>query len=127
MNKNTPKNLLLFSVGGLGYGLLEILWRGSTHWSMLLTGGGCLMLLDRLDMRHQGEWLFLRCIRGSVLITFVEFLVGIIVNRVFQMDVWDYSAQRGNIAGQICPLYSILWYFLCYPVFGLLKKMRGQK
>ena len=123
MNKH---NMLLFPIGGLGYGLLEILWRGSTHWTMLLTGGGCLMLLDRLDMRHHGEWLFLRCIRGSMLITAVEFAVGILVNKMFHLIVWDYSAQRGNIAGQICPLYSILWYFLCYPVFGLLGKLRKK-
>ena len=126
MKKYNLKKMLLFPIGGLGYGILEILWRGSTHWTMLLTGGGCLMLLDRLDMRHQGEWLFLRCIRGSMLITAVEFAVGVLVNLVLHLNVWDYSAQRGNIAGQICPLYSILWYFLCYPVFGLLEKLRGK-
>lgn len=126
MKKYNLKKMLLFPIGGLGYGLLEILWRGSTHWTMLLTGGGCLMLLDRLDMRHQGEWLFLRCIHGSMLITAVEFAVGVLVNLVLHLNVWDYSAQRGNIAGQICPLYSILWYFLCYPVFGLLGKLRGK-
>ena len=30
---------LLLLAGALGYGLLEISWRGWTHWSMLLSGG----------------------------------------------------------------------------------------
>jgi uncharacterized membrane protein len=124
MKTNFSQKIMLFSVGGLGYGLLEILWRGSTHWSMLLTGGGCLLLLDRLDLRHRQEWLVVRCIRGSLLITAVELLVGLLVNRLLRLNVWDYSAQRYNLAGQICPVYSLLWYLLCYPVFGMLHKLR---
>lgn len=116
----------VFSLGGLGYGAIEILWRGATHWSMLLTGGVCLMLLEKLDNRHQNEWLCLRCIRGSIVITGVELVVGLVVNRLLGMQVWDYSAQWGNFAGQICPLYTIYWYFLCYPAYGLLRRMKGR-
>ena len=29
----------LFLVGAGGYCLLELLWRGRTHWTMALTGG----------------------------------------------------------------------------------------
>jgi len=32
---------ILFSIGGAGYALLEILWRRKTHWSMAVTGGIC--------------------------------------------------------------------------------------
>ena len=34
-------NFLMFPIGALGYGLIEILWRGYTHFSMLLAGGIC--------------------------------------------------------------------------------------
>ena len=113
-----------FILGGLGYGGIEILWRGATHWSMLLTGGVCLLLLEQLDRRYQQEWLFLRCIRGAMVITGVELAVGLVVNRLLGLAVWDYSAQWGNFAGQICPLYTIYWYFLCYPAFGLLRQIK---
>ncbi len=33
---------ILFSIGGAGYALLEILWRRKTHWSMAVTGGTAL-------------------------------------------------------------------------------------
>jgi len=26
--------------------------------------------------------------------------------------VWDYSDRRWNVYGQICPLYSLLWFVL---------------
>ena len=35
----------VFAAGGLGYGGLELLWRGRTHWSMLLCGGVCAVLV----------------------------------------------------------------------------------
>ena len=35
--------LSVFSIGAAGYSLLEILWRGNTHWTMTLAGGICFM------------------------------------------------------------------------------------
>ena len=40
--------MAVFVMGGLGYGAIEILWRGATHWSMLLTGGICLLILEQV-------------------------------------------------------------------------------
>ena len=31
--------LSVFSIGAAGYSLLEILWRGNTHWTMTLAVG----------------------------------------------------------------------------------------
>ena len=36
---------VIFVVGEIGYSLLEILWRGYTHWTMSLTGGLCFLLM----------------------------------------------------------------------------------
>ena len=33
------KSVVMFLFGGFGYGLIEVLWRGRTHWSMVLCGG----------------------------------------------------------------------------------------
>ena len=30
---------IVFLIGGISYGIMEILFRGYTHWSMLVTGG----------------------------------------------------------------------------------------
>ena len=39
----------------------------------------------------------------------LELLCGLLVNRALGWAVWDYSAQPGNLWGQICPLYTLLW------------------
>lgn len=116
------ENATVFALGGIGYGLLEMLWRGRTHWTMMMTGGLCLLILYRTDRGWQREMLVFRCIKGAILITCVEFIIGVMVNRVLHWDVWDYSRSPGNLLGQICPMYFLLWYFLCYPI-GLLNSM----
>lgn len=57
-----------------------------------------------------------KCICGSIVITASEFISGIIFNKIFKLDVWDYSKNKLNIAGQICPLFSFFWCILCLPV-----------
>ena len=37
--------LLVFLLGGTAYGMMEILFRGYTHWTMVLTGGACILTL----------------------------------------------------------------------------------
>ena len=91
---------------------------------MAATGGLCLTLLYRLDQKHSREGLFLRCLKGATLITAVEFLVGCLVNRLLKWQVWDYSNSFGNLLGQVCPLYSLLWFFLCIPVYRLTGSLR---
>ena len=54
------------------------------------------------------------------MITGIELVFGLVFNRVLQLGVWDYSAQWGNVLGQICPLFTFLWFLLCIPVFGML-------
>lgn len=106
-------------VGSAGYSLLEILWRGFTHWTMAVTGGLCFFLLYRLNLRRPREGVLRKCLRGTFAVTAVEFLVGCMVNRLLKWQVWDYSGRFGNLLGQVCPLYTGLWFLLCIPVYGL--------
>jgi uncharacterized membrane protein len=97
----------LFSLGGLAYCALELLWRGRTHFSMFLAGGTSLLLLGKLNRTEPKLPLFLRAVVGSGIITMVELSAGMIFNRSY--TVWDYRDQWGNWLGQICPLFSLLW------------------
>lgn len=114
-----PKAGTIFLMGAVGYTALEILWRGYSHWSMTLTGGGCLLAVHRMNRRHRGEPLLRRCALGSGIITAAEFGVGVLVNRVLGWNVWDYSRLPMNLLGQICLPYSLLWFLLCLPLIGL--------
>lgn len=114
---------ILFSIGSVGYCLLEVMWRGYTHWTMGVTGGFCFLSLYKVNKKMRMRHLWEKCLTGCGIITCFEFCVGILVNKVLHWNVWDYSDQRGNILGQICPQYSILWFFLCMPLCHFTKKM----
>lgn len=118
MNK-LREYLTLYSIGSVGYWTLENLWRGFSHWSMAITGGVCYILLYHMNRSCLDESLVKRCIKGSLIITAAEFTVGYIVNLIFKMNVWDYSNLPFNVLGQICPLFTILWFLLCFPILGV--------
>ena len=103
----------VFLIGGAAYSILEIFWRGYTHWSMTITGGICFAVLYALHVYARRLPFLLRCLLGSITITAAEFAAGCIVNLWLHWSVWDYSNVPLNLMGQICPLYSLLWFGLC--------------
>ncbi len=119
MKKNIRCVCILFVIGGCLYGLVEILWRRYTHWSMVLTGGVCFTVLYKIFKKISDVRLMVKCVIGSSVITFFELIAGFIFNICLKLDVWDYSDMRFNFCGQICPLYSFLWGLLTIPVSAL--------
>jgi len=104
----------IFTFGALGYGCLELLWRGHTHWTMLLLGGLCVCVIYTIATRS-GDRLWKKWIMCACCITALEFVVGCIVNLRLGWEVWDYSDQPGNLMGQICPLFTAFWFLLSIP------------
>jgi len=113
-----------YGAGAVIYSLLEIAFRGFTHWTMTLTGGTCMTLIYLTERKLHSRRLWQRCLLGSVIITTLEFMVGCIVNRKLGWGVWDYSDRRFNILGQICPAFSAIWFFICIPATLLCKLIR---
>jgi len=110
MIKVLNKYLLLFNTGGLLYIILELLWRGWSHWTMFLLGGACFICLGLINEVIPWEMpLWKQILIGDCIITALEFLTGCIVNLWLKWDVWDYSGIPKNILGQICPRFFILW------------------
>jgi hypothetical protein len=101
------KNLALLCVGGTGYTLIELLWRGRSHYSMFLLGGLCFLAIGHLSRQRPRPGLALRAVMGAGICTAGELLFGLIFNRHY--TVWDYRLQPGNFHGQICPLFTLLW------------------
>ena len=104
----------IFVFGGIAYGSLEVLYRGYTHWTMLLTGGACSCLIHIIGL-HLKVPLWKKQLACAAVITTVEWLVGILVNLHLGWQVWDYSRQFLNLSGQICPLYTLYWFLLSLP------------
>ncbi len=109
---NKKTKILLFGIGGILYGIIEILWRGHTHPSMITAGGICFVLFSKIGEKLRNTGLFLKAILGSVVITFIEFIFGVIFNIILKKNVWDYSKMPLNFCGQVCFLYSFFWFLL---------------
>ena len=109
----TKKYFILGIIGGSIYVLLEMLWRGFSHWTMFLLGAVCFILIGLVN--EVFEWdtpLILQMFCGCAIITALEFITGCIVNLWLGWDVWDYSRYKFNVLGQISLRSSVGWYFL---------------
>lgn len=56
------------------------------------------------------------------LMTLIELIAGFFFLKFYNVMLWDYSDQKFNFKGLICPLFSLFWgmlglafYFLLYP------------
>ncbi len=101
--------------------MIEILFRGFTHWTMTITGGAAFLMIHISNFKMKTKSIFLKCLTGCAIITAIEFFVGCIVNRKLHLNVWDYSEQKFNILGQICPIFSAAWFVLTLPALYLSK------
>lgn len=111
--KSLIKYAVLFFFGGLVYYLIEILWRGYSHWTMIILGGLCFVVVGLINNILPWNMVIeLQALIGAVLITSLEFVVGLIVNVNLGWDIWDYSNVPFNFLGQICLPFSLLWYVL---------------
>ena len=107
------KESVLFLIGGFIYYIIEVLYRGYSHWSMFILGGVCFVIIGILNEFFKWELLFqYQCLIGATVITVLEFVTGCIVNLWLGWNIWDYSDMPMNIMGQICLPFSAIWFAL---------------
>ena len=95
------------------YFLIEMAWRGHSHWTMAVLGGVCFVLIG--DINEFIPWnmpLVLQGAIGSGIVTLLELVSGIILNLWLGLGIWDYSNMPFNFLGQICLPFSLLWVAL---------------
>ena len=100
---------LFFIIGAIGYAAIEIIWRGRTHWSMMIAGGLAFVLFSIVAERLEGKSIFIKAAVCALGVTVIEFIFGVIFNLWLKMNVWDYSYMPFNLLGQVCPAYTLLW------------------
>ena len=111
--KHIAKGFILFTIGGIIYISIELLWRGHSHISMFLLGGLAFVLLGAINEFFDWDMLFwLQCAIGTVIILALEFIFGCVLNLWLGLNIWDYSKMPFNILGQICLPFAFAWYGL---------------
>lgn len=126
---NFEKYLFLFCFGGLGYGLIEIAFRGYTHWSMIITGGSAFLCLYIINKSFENTTIYKKALIGALVITTLELTVGLVVNNTFNLGVWDYTNTPINFLGIISLPFCICWYGISYialKVFNTANKITEQ-
>lgn len=84
--------------------------RGFLHGPLLpIYGSGAILILFATipvaqDLRL--VWLF-----GMAAATALEYVTGVVMERIFQIRYWDYSQHKCNLNGYICLSSSIAWGF----------------
>lgn len=107
------KALILATIGGVVYASMELAFRGRTHWTMAVLGGVLFVVIGLFNEVLPWEMsLTLQAVLGSLVVTGMELVAGILLNCWLGLDIWDYSNLPFNLWGQICLPFSALWVLL---------------
>ncbi len=114
--------ILLFAIYCFLGWLLEVIYRSLTQRKFVnagflfgpfipIYGLGAFMIIV---MQHilQGWHLVPRFVLFGLAITFMEYMVGFLSEKIFKLTLWDYSENRFNLHGHICLPFSIFWTVL---------------
>lgn len=102
------------------YYLLEVAYKTATghperiSWTMLVLAIFLTIPIERCGAELPWECpLWAQSLCCATLVTIVEFIAGCVINLWFGLNVWDYSELPGNILGQICPQFFLVWLLIC--------------
>ncbi len=114
MNSKIKKNLFLFNFGGCLYYIIEILFRGYSHWTMYLLGAVCFIYAGAFNEDIPWNYPFWKQVFSVWLFVLgAEFITGCVVNLILGWNIWDYSNLPGNILGQTSWQFALLFLPLC--------------
>lgn len=123
--------LILFIVGAIGYPCIELLYRaGNTHWTMAIVGGIAFLAIIDVNYIFKQNNFFARVLFATLIVTFIEFISGLIINKWCGLKVWDYTACEFNVCGQICLKFSMYWSLICAAIiliFDILLYFKQKK
>ena len=96
----------IFLFSGIVYYLIEIAYRGYSHWTMFVLSGIAGVLICQINnfFTYDMDYL-LQLLLSTTIITTLEYIFGIIFNSDY--SIWNYSNLPFNYKGQIC-LYFVI-------------------
>lgn len=111
--KNLIRFLVIATLTGISYMGIEILYRGRTHWTMMIVAGLTVYAIGLLDEDKRIKLkIYQQSLIGMLIATIFEFISGIILNIILGLNIWSYEGRWGNILGQVCPLFMLFWLLI---------------
>ena len=127
------KYLFMFSLFSFVGWILEFIYRGLRQQKILNPGfmNGCVLplygigaiicdMVCNMFQNVKSDYNIICTFLIAVLmLSILEYITGLVLDKIFHMKLWDYSKYRFNIKGYICLQYSIMWglLFLVYNYF----------
>lgn len=113
------------------YFLLEVAYKTATgsperiSWTMLVLAVILCVAVERAGAELPWECpLWTQAVSCAALATVVEFFAGLLLNVRLGLGIWDYSHLPGNILGQVCPQFFLIWWALCMAFIPIFDWMR---
>lgn len=121
---------LLFFIGGAIFVFIEMVFTsiaksissgnfrlvGQSSIYMFLLGGLIFLILGKLNEtdKIRNLHLIIQSLIGGIIITILEFIVGMFLNVLFKLNIWDYINKpfASLFYNQINLYHSILWFLL---------------
>lgn len=121
---NALKSVVLWLFGGAVYFLCEVIFKSVTgrpqsiSWTMLVLAAIICIPLDRANEAMGWDTpLWQQAVAGGLCITAAELGAGMILNCWLGLGIWDYGNCWGNLWGQICPKWTLIW--CCVAAVGI--------
>lgn len=94
--------------------------RGFVNGPLLtLYGSGAILVYLILRPYEDNVWMLY--FGGVVVATVLEYITGVLMEKIFHAHWWDYSNQKFNFQGKICLSSSIAWGFFTLGLFYILQ------
>ena len=87
------KALVLMGIGGAIYAVIELIWRGHTHWTMALLGGLLFVLIGAIN--EYIPWripLWRQGVIGALIVTWAELVAGLVLNVWLRLGIGQMIA-----------------------------------
>lgn len=122
--------LLWFWAGGV-YFFAEVIWKTvqgrpeTISWTMFALAIILAIPMERFGAELPWEMpLIAQAGISALAVIATEFVAGLILNVALGLGIWDYSNMPGNIMGQICPQFALLWFVVSIIGIVLMDWMR---
>ena len=128
--KRVHKVLILWAVIGSMYFILEGIWHipsgGYANIIMLPIGGLCGLCIGAINQipKFYNMKIIFQCAISTIIVLYIEFISGCILNLGLNLNIWDYSDHAFNILGQICLYYGVMWFSISPFVIWLEDRLR---
>lgn len=106
---------VIFNTSGFIYIMLELLWRGRSHWTMFVCAGLCGLVMANVNnnlLKFETDFR-IQVIVSALCCSAFEFLFGFIFNGDF--TIWDYRGMWGTIhwlGDQVNLLFFGIWILI---------------